>query len=103
MAELKLENLELKAQCDTSKSEKEKLENEFKGKIEVTNPNSFLIIIPSSFWFSIFFLWSNIQSVYQDVQAERDTFNLSKTGLDTMYIELQRKFFEETKQKAVGY
>lgn len=35
IAELKLENLELKNQLDTSKAEKEKLENEFKSKIEV--------------------------------------------------------------------
>lgn len=43
-----------------------------------------------------------MQSVIQDIQVERETFLMSKTGLDQMYIELQKKLMEESIRNKVN-
>ena len=72
LMKFKLENLQLKSMIERIESEKLNIESEFKLKYD---------------------------SLYQDQAIERETFEISKSGLDQMYIELQKKILEETKIK----
>lgn len=69
---LKLENIEHKNTIEALEVEKDKIEQEYKVKFD---------------------------SVYMDQMTERETFVNSKNGLDQMYIELQKKILDESKQK----
>lgn len=73
-ASLKNENSALRIELDGFKIDKQNLEDELKTKIE---------------------------SVYNDIKVEREAFSSSKSGLDQMYIELQKKFLDETKLRSV--
>lgn len=73
ISKIKIDNVELKAEIDLLNDQIKKIQDECKIKID---------------------------SVYQDVQAERDTFSLSKNSLDQMFIDLQKKFYEEQKNKS---
>ena len=74
MTSLKNENAALRIELEDFKHHKESLENDHKQKIE---------------------------TVINDIKVERETFNSSKTSLDHMYIELQKKFIEENKLRVV--
>jgi hypothetical protein len=63
-------------------------------------PRYLLKIIRKNKLIKIRFLFS--KSVIQDIQVERETFLQSKTGLDQMYIELQKKLMEESIRNKVN-
>lgn len=68
----RLENTDLKSKLDSIELDRTQLEEEYKLKYDALN---------------------------NDIKTERETFLSSKTGLDSMYIELQKKILDETKQR----
>lgn len=68
----KSDNTDLKARLDKTETEKQEIENEYKQKYE---------------------------TLVNDHNLERETYLNSKAGLDSMYIELQKKILDEQKQR----
>ena len=68
--EYKVENLDLKSTNESMQADRDKLEHDYKVKYD---------------------------SLFMDQMTERQTFIQSRNGLDAMYIELQKKVVEESK------
>lgn len=72
LLDYKVENLDLKSMSESLQAEKDKLEHDYKVKYD---------------------------SIFMDQMTERETFIQSRNGLDAMYMELQKKVVEESKNK----